>query len=166
MRLTSAEGYGLRCLMRVAREDGPQPVGISEIAAAEGLSQEYTAKLMRILRVGGLVRSVRGARGGYHLTRPAAEITVWEALNALDGPLIPADYCDSRSGQLDECVHSGGCSMRALLGWMSTTLQTTLSRVSLADLLGSEEAILDRLRHPPARGPAPSTTDTPLEAQP
>ena len=61
MQLSAKEEYGLRCLLQVARHEGAEPLRIPEIAAREGLSPEYTAKLMRALRQGGLVVSTRGA---------------------------------------------------------------------------------------------------------
>ena len=84
MHLLAQEEYGLRCLVQLARHRGSSPLTIPEIAAAEGLSPEYTAKLMRALRQGGLVMSTRGAAGGYRLARPAEEVTAWEVLEKLD----------------------------------------------------------------------------------
>src|SRR2546426_8311496 len=73
MQLLASEEYGLRCLLQVSRSASGAPVSISQIADAEGLSPEYTAKLMRELRLGGLVESVRGAEGGYRLPRAPGE---------------------------------------------------------------------------------------------
>ncbi len=145
MKMSSAEEYGLRCLLQVAQRPGPEPVGISEIAAAEGLSPEYTAKLMRIMRRGGLLKSFRGANGGYLLSRPAEEISVWDALIVLDGPLIPDGFCAAHSGKLPRCVHKTDCSLRVLLHWISIDLERTLRSIFLVDLIHSEETILERL---------------------
>jgi Rrf2 family protein len=71
MQLLASEEYGLRCLLRVAHARGGEPLPIAEIARDEGISPEYAAKLLRRLRLAGLVRSVRGAEGGYLLARPA-----------------------------------------------------------------------------------------------
>ncbi len=73
MNLSSQEEYGLRCLLQVAAHGAPEPLSIAQIAVAEGISPEYTAKLMRLLRKGGLVDSTRGAGGGYRLARQPAE---------------------------------------------------------------------------------------------
>src|SRR2546430_15546874 len=70
MRLSAQEEYGLRCLLQVARgHEGSTTT--PEIAEREGLSQAHVHKLMRFLRRGGLVKSVRGRKGGYQLARPA-----------------------------------------------------------------------------------------------
>jgi Rrf2 family protein len=141
MQLLASEEYGLRCLLRVARAPDAGPVAISAIARAEGLSPEYTAKLMRELRLGGLVESVRGAEGGYRLVRPAAEISVWSALRVLGGEFFPDRFCACHGGQRSECVRAGDCSIRALWHALKQALQTTLDRISLEDLRRDERAM-------------------------
>ncbi|HUT76795.1 MAG TPA: Rrf2 family transcriptional regulator, partial [Polyangia bacterium] len=118
------------------------PVAISQIAAAEGLSPEYTAKLMRELRLGGLVESVRGAEGGYRLTLPPADISVWSALQVLGGEFFNERFCDCHPGQRDRCVRSSDCSLRALWGTVQAALRTTLERISLDDLRRDEHAMV------------------------
>lgn len=137
MKLTSQEEYGLRCALQIARRCEGAPVPIREVAEAEGLSLEYTAKLLRILRQGGLVDSTRGASGGYRLSRPAAEISVWDALQVLDTPLYSDEFCTGHSGQRQACVHGGSsCSIRVLWQYVDASLRRTLERVTLADLAG------------------------------
>ena len=69
MKLSAQEEYGLRCLLYMARSGETKSHSIPEISRAEGLSVPNVAKLMRILRLGGLVASVRGQAGGYTLSR-------------------------------------------------------------------------------------------------
>src|SRR3989442_11031597 len=79
MRLSAQEEYGLRCLLQVARE----PEGAlttPQLAEREGLGAAHVHKLMRLLRRGGLVKSVRGRNGGYQLPRPAGPISVGAVL--------------------------------------------------------------------------------------
>jgi Rrf2 family iron-sulfur cluster assembly transcriptional regulator len=127
--------------MQVARADGGAPVSISQISQAEGLSPEYTAKLMRELRLGRLVRSVRGAVGGYRLARPAREITVWNALQVLGGEFFPESFCDCHPGQRRNCVRTGDCSIRALWSALQTALRETLEQITLEDLRRDESAM-------------------------
>jgi Rrf2 family protein len=141
MQLLASEEYGLRCLLRVAAADVEGPVSISEIAEAEGLSPEYTAKLMRELRLGDLVRSVRGADGGYRLTRPASETSVWSALQVLGGDFFSERFCDCHPGQRACCVRANDCSLRALWRLVHVTLRDTLERITLADLRRDERAM-------------------------
>jgi Rrf2 family iron-sulfur cluster assembly transcriptional regulator len=138
MRLSAPEEYGIRCLIRVARHRGDDPLPLATIAESEGLSPENAAKILGLLRKGGLVESVRGAHGGYRLARPASEIPVWEVLTQLDGPLYSSEWCRTHAGQLPDCVHSTDCSVRALLMWMDGALRSVLTEVTLAQLTGGE----------------------------
>jgi Rrf2 family protein len=143
MQLLASEEYGLRCLLQVAGANGDQPVPIAQIAEAEGLSPEYTAKLMRELRLGDLVRSVRGAEGGYRLARPPGEISVWSAIQVLGGELFPERFCDCHPGRRDCCVRAGDCS--ALWGTVQDVLRGTLEQISLEDLRRDETSMRTRL---------------------
>jgi Rrf2 family protein len=147
MRLSAQEEYGLRCLVQVALAGTERPVQIAEIAGREGLSVEYTAKLLRVLRQGGLIQSVRGAGGGYVLARPAREITVAQAIDVLDGQLFDAGFCETHAGKGAVCVHtSAGCSIRSLWRWIGAALDRVLEQVTLADLASGEIAVASQLR--------------------
>jgi Rrf2 family iron-sulfur cluster assembly transcriptional regulator len=147
MQLLAAEEYGLRCLLQVARASasGEGRVSISQISVAEGLSPEYTAKLMRELRMGSLVESVRGADGGYRLARPAGEITVWSALQVLGGAFFGEAFCDCHPGQRRQCVRAGDCSLRALWRAVQACLRETLEGITLDDLQRDESSMVDWL---------------------
>jgi Rrf2 family iron-sulfur cluster assembly transcriptional regulator len=138
MNITAQEEYGLRCLLRVAMHESGDPMRTQEVAVAEGLSLEYAAKLMRTLKQGGFVASTRGAAGGYLLARPAREISVWQVLEALGGPLYEEKFCDAHTGSQRDCTRSTDCSIRALWRNMNGILQSALSVISLADLAHDE----------------------------
>ena len=87
MKLSAQEEYGLRCLLRLGREGEGASLTISELSHREGISAPNVAKLMRVLRRGGYVRSTRGKEGGYTLARPPEEINVLEVVQSLDGRL-------------------------------------------------------------------------------
>lgn len=141
MNITAQEEYGLRCLLRVAMHESGDPMRTQEVATAEGLSLEYAAKLMRILKNGGFVASTRGSAGGYLLARPAGEISVWQVLEELGGPLYEEKFCDAHAGSQLSCMHSTDCSIRALWRNVNGILKTALSAITLADLTQSEHAI-------------------------
>lgn len=145
MQLLASEEYGLRCLLQVSRAEDGAPVSISQIATNEGLSPDYTAKLMRELRMGGLVESVRGTAGGYRLARPADAISVWSALQVLGGAFFSEAFCECHGGQQRQCVRSSDCSLRALWRAVQAALRETLEKISLADLQRDERAMVDWL---------------------
>lgn len=158
MHLTAQEEYGLRCLLQVARHTGPGPLQVRAIAEAEGLSQEYAAKLLRVLRLGGLVLSTRGATGGYLLARDAEEITVWEAIDVLGGPMVPAQHCDDFAGRRDGCVHTTECSLRALWHHLGSSIRDTLGSISIADMFRPEPAMVQLLGQIPSRARVPANS--------
>ena len=114
MKLSAQEEYGIRCLLYMVRHGDSRSHSIPEISKAEGLSVPNVAKLMRILRLGGLVSSVRGQAGGYTLSRGADRIAVAEVLTLLGGNLFSPHFCGpgaglhSRSGLLAQGVVGHG----------------------------------------------------------
>jgi Rrf2 family protein len=141
VQLLASEEYGLRCLLQVARGHGGAPVAVPEVAAAEGLSLEYAAKLLRQLRLAGLVRSRRGASGGYELARAPDAISVWSALEALGGEFFAGDFCACHPGARRRCVRASDCSLRALWRRVQAALREALAGVTLADLARDEQAM-------------------------
>jgi Rrf2 family protein len=155
MHILAIEEYGLRCLLQAAFHDGPGPITAPEIARREGLGPEYVSRIMAALRSGGLVVSVRGAAGGYRLSRPADQIGVWEAIEVLGGEFFPEGFCDCHPGQRRECVHTTDCAIRALWMKVKDTLRGALEGISLVDLRRDEPSMttwLDSLS-PPAGDP-------------
>lgn len=145
MNITAQEEYGLRCLLRVAKHDSGVPMRTADVAVAEGLSPEYAAKLMRMLKNGGFVASTRGSAGGYLLSRPAGDITVWQVLEALGGPLYEEKFCDAHTGSQRDCTHSTDCSIRALWRNVNGLLKGALSAITISDLSRSETNTRDWL---------------------
>ncbi len=114
MHLLAREEIGLRLLLRVASDETRGPVPIAVLASAAGVSTEYAAKLLRRLRLGGLLESTRGATGGYRLSRPASELTVWDAVQVLDETFLPQSYCDCGPSAREECSRTTQCQVQAL----------------------------------------------------
>jgi Rrf2 family protein len=138
MKLSSQEEYGLRCLLRVGREGTAGSVSISELSRSEGISEPNVAKMMRVLREGGFVRSTRGQSGGYALSRPAEEINLGEVLATLGGRLYEPSFCDSHSGIERLCTHMPDCSIRSVWRMLQNAVDQVLGKITLRDLLVSE----------------------------
>jgi Rrf2 family protein len=146
MKLSSQEEYGLRCVLRVAGAGDGKSMTIPEIGSAEALSIAYVAKLMRILRQGKLVKSVRGQAGGYILARSPEEIAVGEVLAVLGGRLFEPGFCDQFVGLKRICTHSVDCSIRSLWRSLQSAVDGVLSGITLRDLLQSESEMKVRLK--------------------
>jgi len=133
MKISSRGQYGIRALVVLATRHGGGPTQVREIARVEGLSAKYLEQLLGRLRTGGMVRSVRGARGGYVLARSPEAITVREVLLLLEGSLAPV-------GCVDEGGTCGGATGHACVAhpvWsgLHATVLGYLDSFTLADLV-------------------------------
>jgi Rrf2 family protein len=154
MKLSANEEYGLRCLVRLGYAAyAGEGLTIPEISQAEGVSTAYAAKILRALRKGGFVKAARGKDGGYTLARPAEEIVIGDAMNALGGRLFESDFCDSHSGQVPICTRSVDCSVRSLWRAVQVAVDGVLSKATLRDLLQKEEDMNSWVRAIPGGNP-------------
>jgi len=149
MKFSSQEEYGLRCLLRVAKEGGEKGLTIPEISKAEGITTHNTAKILRALRLGGFLASSRGQIGGYTLSRPANEILVKDVLDSLGGKLFDADFCSEHSGSVNICTHSIDCSIRSLWQMLQGAVDGVLKNMTIKDLVSSEETIISQITYIP-----------------
>lgn len=141
MKLSTQEEYGLRCLVQLGREAGAS-LTIAELARREGISTPNVAKIMRVLRKGGLVNSTRGQAGGYTLSRLPGEVSIGEVLAALGGRIFDAKFCEQHSGVESLCINLGDCSIRPVLRQLQVVIDQVLGRMTLASLLGSEGQVM------------------------
>jgi Rrf2 family protein len=91
MRISSKGEYGLRALLDLAQHYGEGPVQSRDIHLRQGIDENYLNQILISLRKSGLIESMRGPQGGHRLARPSAQISILEALIALEGPLLPAE---------------------------------------------------------------------------
>jgi Rrf2 family protein len=149
MKITAQEEYGLRCLLRLAKAESGS-ITLPEVAAAEGLSVPYVAKLMGVLRHAGLLDSVRGRSGGYKLARPPEEIGLGSLLLTLGEPLFDeTDYCQKHAGTEAPggvCLNHATCTLKSLWQTLEHWMRHTLDQITLADLIRHEGRLPDLLR--------------------
>jgi Rrf2 family protein len=125
-------------LVQLARRWGggaTVPVSLAEVAADEDLPRAYLEQLAIPLREAGIVLSTRGARGGYALARPPAEITMAEALRALEGPLAPMICASEDPAEAHACLRLGACSVNGLWIHVRDAIGGVLEATTLADLV-------------------------------
>ena len=138
MKITAQEEYGLRILLTIAKNSNPDGITINEISEAEGLSVHNVAKLARVLRIGGLIKSNRGQVGGYTLTKPADQISLNQVVEALGGRMFETKFCEDHTGLLNLCTNSVDCSIRSLWSIIQSSVDQVLRKFTLKDLLGPE----------------------------
>ena len=141
MKISAHEEYGLRCLVQLAREEASGgSLTLNQIAEREGLSAANAGKLMWILVKAGLVQSQRGANGGYTLARPASQIRLNEVIRVLDEDTVDR-FCQTHTGVLDTCIHTSDCGIRPVIVGLHEIVQSALSEITLAQLIGTEATV-------------------------
>ena len=153
-------------LLHLARQPGGLPVMIDAVSRDENIPKSFLAKIFQDLAKGGLLRSQRGAGGGFSLARPAHEISVLEIIEAIDGK-IALQRCLT---ELPDCERIEGCALCGLFEQAQDRLKEVFSSTSLADLAVRHTTSLGgRLRpgadpgavEPPADGPLSAETTSP-----
>lgn len=91
MKISTKGRYGLTIMIELAKRHGDGPIPLRQIAAEKELSEAYLEQLVSPLRNAGLVKSVRGAYGGYMLANEPAEITAADVIRVLEGPIQPVE---------------------------------------------------------------------------
>lgn len=108
MKLSTKGRYGLRALIDLALYSEEEAVSISSIAARQNISESYLEQLAARLKKAGIIKSIRGAAGGYRLARDAGEISVGDILRALEGSLEAVECAglkeENTCGEADFCV--------------------------------------------------------------
>ncbi|MBM7660709.1 Rrf2 family cysteine metabolism transcriptional repressor [Bacillus mesophilus] len=94
MKISTKGRYGLTIVIELARQYGEGPVSLKSIAQTHDLSEHYLEQLIAPLRNAGLVKSIRGAYGGYMLADAPAAITAGDIIRVLEGPISPVEVLD------------------------------------------------------------------------
>jgi Rrf2 family protein len=134
MRITTTSRYGVRALFDVAYHGGGQPTQIKDIARRQKISQRYLEQIFNKLLKAGLLKSRRGPRGGYLLARDSSEISIYDIIQAAQGPVVPVrclaeDYQSGKDCDIEPwCVtqHVWRETQKLLIGYYAS--------VSIADL--------------------------------
>jgi len=140
MRVSTKGRYGLRVMIELASREGDGPVMMSTISECQKLSRKYLHSILTSLKNAGLVRAVRGARGGYLLARSAADITARQVLHALEGSFAPVECLHDSS----LCDRTRECVAREVWQRMEDSLEQMLSHVNLQQLVRRQEQLAHR----------------------
>lgn len=92
LKISTKGRYGLTIMMELARRYGEGQMSLKSIAQKHDLSEHYLEQLVAPLRNAGLVKSIRGAYGGYILARVPEEITAGDVIRVLEGPISPVEF--------------------------------------------------------------------------
>ncbi|HEX7443352.1 MAG TPA: Rrf2 family transcriptional regulator [Acidimicrobiales bacterium] len=136
MRVTAKVDYAVRASMVLARAAAGEggPVKGDRIGAEQEIPVKYLENILSELRQAGIVRSQRGAEGGYWLARPAAEISVADLIRAVEGPL--ATVRGERAEQLD--YEDGFAALQDMWVAVRASLRAVLEQVTIGNLIDGD----------------------------
>jgi Rrf2 family protein len=130
MKLSTRGRYGARFMLDLAMHYGNGPVLLREVSERQEISIKYLEQLIPSLRAAGLVKSTRGPNGGYHLTKPSSEITLYDVIKTLEGPLAITECVEDPAF----CHRSSTCATHELWAEVSGKIVEVLSSVTLEEI--------------------------------
>lgn len=139
MKLSTKGRYGVRAMVDLAANYGGPPVSIKTISKRENLSEYYLEQLFSPLRRANIIRSIRGAQGGYVLCKPPSEITVGDIMTVLEGPIEIADCIDGV-----ECDSSDCCATKAVWEKIKNSIDSVMDSITLQNIMDDYEVIKNK----------------------
>lgn len=136
MKLSTKGRYGVKAMMDLAVHYGDMPISIKSISERQGISEYYLEQLFAPLRRAKLVKSVRGAQGGYILNKLPKDITILEIMDVLEGPVEISD-CLTK----DECDFLDACATRVLWKKIRDSINSVMAGITLQDMLNDFRAM-------------------------
>lgn len=136
MKISTKGRYALRLMLDIALNSSGNAVALRDAARRQGISDKYLEQIVAPLSRAGLLRSVRGAGGGYLLTRDPGDYTVGEILRPLEGDLAPVE-CVSPGGQ---CGRAGQCVTIEVWAKIEQAVSSVVDHITLGDLVARAQA--------------------------
>ncbi len=138
MKLSTKSRYGARILLELAKHhETGAPLQVSEIARLQDIPMKYLEQLVRLLRLAGIVRSVRGPKGGHILNVPPEEISLGQVVRIFEGQEELVECISSP----DTCVKATGCRFRQAWKEATEALYANLDSVKISDLMAPHDPI-------------------------
>ena len=139
MKLSTNCRYGIRALLEIARHYGEPPVKRKEIAHNQAISLSYLENILLTLKNYNLIDSIRGAHGGYILTRAPEEINLFEIFRALEGSLAPVPCLDNPLS----CRRFDDCVTRSVWQELKDAKEQVLKKTTIQDLLNRDKSFIE-----------------------
>ena len=146
MRISAKADYAVRAVVELAAAGGEKPVKAERLATAQGIPLNFLENILGELRHAGIVRSHRGAEGGFRLAKPAGEVTVADIIRAVEGPLASV-----RGGPPEEATYAGAAATLPRV-WIAVraNLRRVVEQVTIADIAaGKLPKAVDKLTEDP-----------------
>jgi len=144
LKLSTRTRYGCRAMLELALHHGKGEITLKEIASRQEISAKYLDQILAPLRAAGLVRSIRGPRGGYILAKDPSTIRLCDIVHVLEGSLAPSECVDAP----ELCHRSGFCVTREVWKELKDRMDDVLGSRTLSDLVDRQRSKLEDLDSP------------------
>ena len=138
MKISTKGRYALRLMLDLALADSSEPIPLRDVAKRQDISDKYLEQIVTQLSRADLVRSVRGAKGGYHLTRDPEDCTVGAILRTVEGSIAPVSCLDD---EVNQCARCKECVTLDLWAQVDQAISNVVDHVTLADLVDKQRRI-------------------------
>ena len=151
MKISAKSRYALYLMLALAMQPEGVNLSVKTVAEGQGISEKYLEQIIPLLTRAGMVRSVRGAKGGYHLTRDPEDYTGGAILRAAEGSIAPVSCLDD---EVNQCARCKECVTLDLWAQVDQAISNVVDHVTLADLVDKQRRIDARCaaHHRAARG--------------
>jgi len=133
VKLSTKGRYGVKAMVDLAIRYGGDPSSIKSISERQHISEYYLEQLFSPLRKADLIKSLRGAQGGYILSRNPKEITVAEIMGVLEGPIEISDCIDGEKE--NSCSNIECCATRILWSRIKESIDSVMNSTTLQDMV-------------------------------
>jgi Rrf2 family protein len=137
LKLSKKADYGLMAMKHLAEHADQGAFSAKDVAEAYGIPAEVLAKIMQRLVKAGMLHSLHGTYGGYTLARSPHEISAYEVIRAIDGPLFITSCITVRG----ECGQSERCTVREPLRKVNESIEEVLRRIKIAEMKETPETV-------------------------
>ncbi len=131
MKLSTRTRYGIRAILELAERYGQGPLQLKNIAKHQDISVKYLEQIVAILKSGGLVRSIRGAKGGYILAKAPNQIKLSDVFDCLEGRVTIVECIENE----DYCMRAADCMAKQVWEQVEKAVKNVLQSITLQDLL-------------------------------
>ena len=138
MKISAKSRYALHLMLELAMQEDGENLSVKTVAGSRGISEKYLEQIIPVLVRSGLVRSVRGARGGYHLVRDPEDVTVGMILRTVEGSISPVSCLDD---EVNQCARCNTCVTLDLWAQVDQAISNVVDHVTLADLVDKQRRL-------------------------
>ena len=136
MRLTTKGRYGVRAVLNLASQNQNHPISISQISREEDLSPEFLEQIFFKLKKAGVIRSIRGPKGGFVLNWKPSEVTIKAILDAVGESINPTPCTN---GSSEPCPRKKYCALAPVWNEFHQVIQKHLDSISIKDIIENQK---------------------------